>query len=156
MLKSHLLIDGFNLLHAVKGAGAQRPFFDVKSMVYCLEHAAASCGRRATIVFDGSRFENEVVSSKTLQVVFSRPGQSADEVMERFMERIPGSERIQWVLVSNDRLLGQMALGSGFRWMRCSDCIRDMVQFQKGNTSFEGKNTPSRVRKPFNNPFKEL
>jgi len=107
------------------------------------------------VVLDGRRFESQINPSGTLEILFSEPGQAADEVIERFMMGIPERERLEWALITDDRALSHMAQGAGFRWRRCEHCLQDLVQFQEGRSP-SYQEPKRRSRDPFNSPFQEL
>lgn len=150
-MTEHLIVDALNLIHGaarILGAGES----GVKRLVCSLESYASLHGRRLTLVFDGTRFEGEIASSKGMTVIFSDPGQKADEVIERLMSALPEGERLASVLVSDDRALRSMAVGLGLRTKGVEEMLGDV----KRELSKESKARETGSRKPFNNPFSGL
>ena len=80
-----------------------------------LETFAALTGNPVTIVFDGERYKDSFSSSPMMEILFSKRGETADTVLERFMARTDPDRRLESVLVSRDRALRDMALGFGCR-----------------------------------------
>lgn len=149
VMEDHLLIDGFNFAHALggqKGKGAAR---DMQAILYEIENfVSRNCGK-AVVVFDGTRYKGLLTSSRLVDVVFSKPGESADDVMERFMNQIEPKERLCWILVSDDRRVRDMAVGSGLRIQRPGQ----FIDFIDNSKIQDNESRSNAARKPFNNPF---
>ena len=80
-----ILVDGYNLIHAIS---RQREFRDNQS--YSLLHGwpelADACGTPVTIFFDGRgarRTKPKNTLGKSVEVLFSNAGQTADDLIER-------------------------------------------------------------------------
>jgi predicted RNA-binding protein with PIN domain len=149
------IIDGFNFTHymakchnAKAGHLEARPN-GIKEILYYLESHIAVKGRSATVVFDGTRYKDEIQPSQWLKLLFSQPGETADQVIERLMSVIDPAKRIQHILVSNDHALRQMAVGLGVRVQRPAEFLDSL---QVDSTSILRKDEPPQK---FNKPFEE-
>lgn len=121
----HLLVDGFNAIHAHagwrellrrdQGAAMARLVEDVRVL-----HDAENW--RLTIVFDSqeSRLQVEQPSPlPTLAVVYTPAGVTADAVIERLLAR---SQRVEErVVATDDRAIQQTALSNGAQILTCAE-----------------------------------
>lgn len=90
----HLLIDGYNLVHVV---GADRDDLLELLHLYQTDRQVAM-----SVVFDGAqKFMGSDRRDRygAIDIYFSRPGESADELIEELCSKSPG----QYVVVSDDR-----------------------------------------------------
>jgi hypothetical protein len=100
------LLDGDNLL------GAQRSDERRQALAAELRHLAQRLGKRILIVFDGPGLDSS-------DVQFSGPGRSADD---RILELLRGSQdRGGWIVVTDDRPLGDRCRTLGARVERCRE-----------------------------------
>lgn len=115
-MDGHLLIDGYNVLHAWPQArarlrrgweAARAPVVAAGRLIHDVEQA------RVSIVFDGSRphAAREETASETFQVLFAPAGLTADTVIERIVTRTPEATRC--TVVTHDQLLAQTVLAAG-------------------------------------------
>ncbi len=105
----HLIVDGNNVLHTW-GQG-QSLAVARQTLLRDLELAAALRGGHCTVVFDGAPIEDVThASSAHLTVLFGGRA-SADTVIERLV--CQRKERCGVVVVTNDRMLGNLAFGWG-------------------------------------------
>lgn len=111
----HLIVDGYNILHAWARAGASgRGAIDVarQTLLRELETAAAQRGIHCTVVFDGQPIEDIThASSKHLTILFAGPKQSADTVIERLVCQC--KERCGIVVATDDHMEGNLVVGWG-------------------------------------------
>lgn len=157
-MREYLLVDAYNLFHAARASSHARLFPDLKRLAFFLEHYVSDSGSAVTLVIDGTRLSDEFVSTSTLRVLFSEPGQTADAVMEAWMARLAVADRLSWVLVSNDLQLCRMGSGMGLRVRSCASVVEDLARFANPSSSraHPTRSTPPPSRKPFNNPFGRL
>lgn len=113
----HLLVDGFNVLHAhapwrallKKDVGAARDaLVEAVRVLHDLE------GVRLTVVFDGQGETMTVEqpgSEPTLAVVFAPTGVSADAIVEQLVVASRNPDGV--IVASGDRAIGQTAEASG-------------------------------------------
>ena len=103
----HLIIDGYNVMHALpvekewpgKASKDRRAFF--------IERVCAYLGRRshrATLVFDGTRGGEDMGGHEThggLEVLYSRRGEEADDIIKRMLEESGNPRDV--LVVSSDK-----------------------------------------------------
>lgn len=121
-MAARIFIDGYNFLWA---SGEHRPeaiasFQSAREhMIARLAHHPRLARHRVTIVFDAHKTDSTNLSSETVQgieVVYSRGGQSADDVLKDYAREL----RDAAVIISSDREVARYAeqkgcgvLGSG-------------------------------------------
>lgn len=109
----HLIIDGYNLLFStglVEGGGPLEGLR--RELLQTIERYQAARGHRLTIVFDGSRDEPHSAGAshgRHLRVVFSEPGETADEAIQRRLASAPP----ETIVVTSDRELQRYAERAG-------------------------------------------
>ena len=98
---ARLLIDGYNLLHALEGAGPGG-LPEVEEMLALLCHYRRFRRHSVTVVLDGHEAGMPLERSQRVQgigLVYSRLGEKADQVIERMARAWGGS----CVVVTSDR-----------------------------------------------------
>jgi predicted RNA-binding protein with PIN domain len=147
-----LFIDGFNLYHT------HRPnkslFSDISSMLYAIETYAAGKGMRACVVLDGTGFHQQFNDTPTLRILCSEAGQTADAVLEANMHDLPVAQRLPSLVVTGDRNLANMALGTGVRHMSCPMFLKELQEF--GRSSKRAHDSGSSESFSINRPFDKL
>lgn len=101
MPRAHLLVDGYNV---TKTAWASTPLESQRTrLVRGLAVVAARSGAEVTCVFDGSDVSTppSVVAAQGVRVLFSSPGQTADELIDLLIRAEPEGRAL--VVVSSDR-----------------------------------------------------
>ncbi|MBV9369463.1 MAG: NYN domain-containing protein, partial [Frankiales bacterium] len=91
MPHAHLVVDGYNV---TKSGFPDLPLGDQRSrLVTGLGALAARTGAEVTCVFDGARVQARVAAAsgggRRVRVVFSPPGEIADEVIKRLVRAEP-------------------------------------------------------------------
>ncbi|HEU0100768.1 MAG TPA: NYN domain-containing protein [Mycobacteriales bacterium] len=97
----HLLVDGYNV---TKGGYGDLPLEAQRSRLLTgLGALAARTGAEVTVVFDGSerRTVLAVAAPRGVRLLFSREGETADEVLRHLVRHEPGGRPL--VVVSTDR-----------------------------------------------------
>jgi predicted RNA-binding protein with PIN domain len=117
-MPDHVIVDGYNVLYAwARRPGAPPMPVAREALLRDLELAAATRGVHSTVVFDGRPIEDIAhASSAHLDVLFAGPHSSADAVIERLVcqSRTQGTVPLfRWIVVTDDRLLGNLAVGWG-------------------------------------------
>lgn len=106
-----ILVDGNNLLEALK-LGANADLVKAEQFLQGLETAAARSDWEVTAVFDGrERFLPR--ESGPLIVMYAKPQQAADSVIERLVYQSP--DRGCVIVVTLDRAEANLVLGLGAR-----------------------------------------
>jgi len=111
-----IIIDGYNLLHrqAADGDLAARRHTLLRRM----EQAVGALARRISIVFDGrAPGPAPVEAAAGVEVIFSPPGRTADEVIEKMVRA--AAQPAQILVVASDRLEVEAAAASGAATMSC-------------------------------------
>lgn len=109
----HLIIDGYNLLFSTGMVEGTGPLKGLRhELLQALERYQAARGHRLTVVFDGARDEpasTETSHAGHLRVVFSEPGETADEAIQQRVADAP----TETIVVTSDRSLQRSASRSG-------------------------------------------
>ncbi len=100
----HLLIDGYNLLHQIPEMALlmqEDPEEARKALIERLRVYQKLRRHRITVVFDawGQEEPRRKVNLKGIQVVFTAPGETADD----YLKRVAVKEKERAVVVSSDR-----------------------------------------------------
>jgi predicted RNA-binding protein with PIN domain len=98
--KAHLLVDGYNVTK--RGFGEMSLEQQRSRLVSGLGGIAAQLGVEVTIVFDGAeRVHGLPPAPRGVRVLFSRKGETADELIRRLVRAEPAGRPV--VVVSSDR-----------------------------------------------------
>ena len=124
------IIDGDNLLGT--WPGRKRSDSDRRELARCIGRWSHRERRRVILVFDGP---DPPVPPPVHDVHFSGPGTSADDWIIDFLRRLPTAGG--WILVTNDRSLGDQCRHLGARVERC-DQFRRRLAPTKGGEKPEG------------------
>jgi len=122
-----ILIDGYSLLHAWPelAAGAPRHSEAARdALVEVLTQYQDACGTPVTVFFDGNRSRYTQPKSDAasgVEVLFSRAGQTADDLIERAAHRFQAYGEV--LVVTNDRLERDMVTGFGGTTASCDNFI---------------------------------
>jgi len=118
----HLLVDGYNVTKSGYGSlplEAQR-----SRLVAGLGALAAQAGMEVTCVFDGADLDTRVVATPTrgVRVLFSPPGETADELIRRLVRAEPPGRPV--VVVSSDREVAEGVRAAGARPLPSAALLR--------------------------------
>ncbi len=118
----HLIVDGYNVTKTGYGSlplEAQR-----SRLVGGLSSLAARSGAEVTVCFDGAALTGPVPSltSRTVRVLFSRPGETADELIRRLARAEPQGRPL--VVVSSDREVADGVRAVGARAVPATALLR--------------------------------
>jgi predicted RNA-binding protein with PIN domain len=98
--KAHLVVDGYNVTK--RGFGEMSLEQQRKRLITGLGGIAAQTGDEVTVVFDGAeRVHGLPPSPRGVRVLFSRKGETADELIRRLVRAEPPGRPI--VVISSDR-----------------------------------------------------
>jgi predicted RNA-binding protein with PIN domain len=97
--KVHLVVDGYNVTK--KGFGDVSLEQQRTRLVSALAGIAAQSGAEVTVVFDGAERLVGVPTTRGVRVLFSRKGQTADEVIRQLVRAEPDGRPV--VVISSDR-----------------------------------------------------
>jgi predicted RNA-binding protein with PIN domain len=97
--KVHLVVDGYNVTK--KGFGDVSLEQQRTRLLSALSGLAAQSGAEVTVVFDGAERLVGVPGTRGVRVLFSRKGQTADEVIRQLVRAEPDGRPV--VVISSDR-----------------------------------------------------
>lgn len=120
--QSHLVVDGYNVTKS--GFPALTLEEQRARLVAGLAVLAAQTGAEVTCVFDGAALEGPVpgMSTRGVRVLFSAPGETADELIRRLVAAEPGGRPV--VVVSSDREVADGVRRSGARPVPAASLVR--------------------------------
>ena len=130
MATARILVDGYSLLHAWRDLAPAEPRHSARAretLIHVLTQYADSIGTPITLFFDGSgapKDTPETISPDSLEIVFSRKGKTADDLIERTAFRLkPHGEALA---VTNDHAERDTVISMGGTAQSCEDFIRDI------------------------------
>ena len=130
MATARILVDGYSLLHAWRGLAPAEPRHSARAreaLIHVLTQYADSIGTPVTLFFDGSgapKDTPETISPDSLEIVFSRKGKTADDLIERTAFRLkPHGEALA---VTNDYAERDTVISMGGTAQSCEEFIRDI------------------------------
>lgn len=142
-------MDGYSLLHHWKELAPGKPRFSAaarEELVHVLTRYHDSCGIPITIVFDGTgsaRRANESPSTPEVEILFSRDGQTADQIIERAAFRL--QDYGEALAVTNDYAERDTVMNMGGLASSCEEFIRT-VHSALGELEQDVKNYNQRER----------
>jgi len=158
MALARILVDGYSLLHNWPELAPGQPRHSARArdeLVYVLTRYQDAIGERITIFFDGTgapynTLANE--SSEAVEVLFSRAGQTADEMIERAAHRYQAYGEV--LVVTDDRAERDMVAGMGGLTASCASFIR-MIEDALTELQDELQNHNRAERNRFKRPHKK-
>jgi len=122
-----IVVDGYNVIHA--GGSEAGPGRSLEAgrddLLARITSYVAARRVRVTVVFDGAggMIDADVVVPGKLQVLYSRTGQTADELIVDMLERHTNPR--EYIVVTNDMAdIGRRARAMGASVMRSQDFLR--------------------------------
>jgi predicted RNA-binding protein with PIN domain len=127
MALARILVDGYSLLHQWPelAAGAPRHSEQARdALMEMLQQYQDAGGPPVTVFFDGAgaRRKPKNESGSTVEVLFSRAGQTADEMIERAAHRFLDHGEV--LVVTDDRAERDVVGGFGGSVTSCANFIR--------------------------------
>lgn len=137
-MKRVIIVDGYNVLRSgsrykhIEGPDYTDDFFNAaREKLYNDVASYAGSGAKATIVFDGggnAKSAGEVEKVGSVQVIFSRAGQSADNVIEKLARE--ARERGEEVtVITSDSTVQNTVYSAGVNRMSAEGFCREMQIF---------------------------
>lgn len=134
-----ILVDGYSLLHNWPELAPGKPRHSVAArdeLVRMLTRYHDVEGTPITIFFDGSspviEGKSEVVSTPEVEILFSAPGQTADQMIERAAYRFKSHGEV--LAVTDDQTEQNVVTGMGGLASNCVNFIRTvqsaLVEFE--------------------------
>ena len=129
-----ILVDGFSLLHRWPELAPGKPRHSAAArdeLARWLMQYGDAIGTPITVVFDGAGpkadLAPEVASSREFEVIYSKAGQTADDIIEWVAARLLAYGEV--LVVSNDYAVRDTVAAVGARVCSCEHFIKD-VQFR--------------------------
>jgi predicted RNA-binding protein with PIN domain len=147
-----ILVDGYSLLHGWPELAPEAPRHSVaarEALVNRLTHYADASGTPLTIFFDGSGAPPgtpKQPSSRQVEVLFSRAGQTADEMIERVAYRL--KEYGEVLVVTDDYAERDTVINLGGMASSCATFIAQ-VEAELADLSLDLKHHNRRERERF-------
>jgi len=142
-----ILVDGYSLLHNWPELAPRQPRHSAGAraeLVHVLTRYQDSVGTPITVFFDGSGAPPNVPkqeSNGTVEVLFSGPGQTADDMIERAAHRFQPYGEI--MAVTDDNAERDTVIGLGGHACSCEHFIRtlesEMTDFQDALKQYNRK-----------------
>ncbi|MFM1767545.1 MAG: hypothetical protein RJA22_74 [Verrucomicrobiota bacterium] len=152
MALARILVDGYSLLHHWEALAPGRPRHSAaarEELVHILTQYQDACGTPLTIVFDGSgpkRGPDEAPSRPEMEILFTRGGQTADQVIERVAVRLQPYGEV--LVVTNDHAERDTVINFGGMAASCESFIRQ-VETTLGDLQNELKHYNQKERTRF-------
>jgi predicted RNA-binding protein with PIN domain len=158
MALARILVDGYSLLHNWPGLAPGQPRHSGRArdeLIYVLTRYHDATGEPITIFFDGAGAPphtpaNE--SSAAVEVLFSRAGQTADEMIERAAHRFQDYGEV--LVVTDDHAERDTVTGLGGMASSCANFIR-MIESALTELQDELRNYNRTELNRFNRPQKD-
>ncbi len=125
-----ILIDGYSLLHGWPELAPGRPRHSAaarEELIHILTQYQDSIGTPLTIVFDGANAPTgtpKTASRPEVEILFSKAGQTADDIIERVAHRMSSYGEV--LVVTNDYAERDTVIGFGGMASSCENFIRDV------------------------------
>ncbi|MDB6025262.1 MAG: domain containing protein [Verrucomicrobiales bacterium] len=148
-----ILVDGYSLLHSWPELAPGKARYSAaarEELVHQLMLYRDSVGTPITVVFDGAGpapDASQVPSTPECEIIFSRSGQSADNIIERVAAMMKPYGEI--IAVTNDRAERDTVVAMGGFIMGCDQFIRD-IQLALGEMQNDIKRLNRREGSGFN------
>lgn len=127
MALARILVDGYSLLHNWPELAPGQPRHSARArdeLVYVLTRYQDATGEQITIFFDGMNASPGARADKpgaAVEVLFSRAGQTADEMIERAAHRYQAYGEV--LVVTEDRAERDTVAGMGGLTASCANFI---------------------------------
>ncbi len=139
-MEALLIVDGYNVLNAWRGAMRDKPLADARDdLIHALADYAGYTGQRIVLVFDAwksERVERTVEEvPATVSVVYTRKGETADHYIERLCDEV--SEKVEYGrlalrVATSDSLEQTIVLGRGAVRISSRELLRE-VETMRGH-----------------------
>lgn len=145
----HLLVDGYNLIKA-SPLFRRRERISLQSGRQALQQAltgfARDTGARVTLFFDGDEGLGLVPAAapRPVQVVFSSPPTTADDLIKEAVQRLHGAGRVR--VVTSDREIRRFAERHHIRVTRADDFADELERRPRARPDDEGPPDPEELR----------
>lgn len=142
-----ILVDGYSLLHSWPQLAPGKPRHSAvarEELIHMLTQYFDATGTPITVVFDGSgtgREPDETPSKPDVEILYSRAGQSADQIIERAAFRLKAHGDV--LVVTDDLAEREMVSGFGGLTSSCEHFVRTIetaiAELQRALNSYNQK-----------------
>jgi len=149
---ARILVDGYSLLHAWDELAPGKARYSAvarEELITRLTHYHDACGTRITVVFDGASGEQGASpfgSTPEMEIIYSRPGQTADQLIERVAHRLSSYGEV--LVVTDDHAERDTVASGGGMYSSCRGFIQ-MVGNALAELEREVKNLNRREKTKF-------
>ncbi|MDO4739269.1 MAG: NYN domain-containing protein [Eubacteriales bacterium] len=129
-----LIVDGYNVLNAWRGKLKNMPLADARDdLIHALADYAGYTGQQIVLVFDAWKSERIARTIEhvpaTLQVVFTRRGETADHYIERMCEEV--RDRVEYGrltlrVATSDSIEQTLVMGRGAIRISARELLREI------------------------------
>jgi uncharacterized protein len=126
-----ILVDGYSLLHGWPELAPGEPRHSAaarEQLISMLARYADASGTPLTVVFDGSRPRGgraQAEAGTTVEVLFSRAGQTADQIIERVTHRMQPYGEV--LVITDDHAERDTVISLGGLAMSCDSFLRTLA-----------------------------
>lgn len=148
-----ILVDGYSLLHSWPELAPGKPRHSLAArdeLIYRLTLYRDAVGTPITIVFDGGGAPvgtPKTISTPELEVLYSRAGQTADDIIERVAHRMRDFGEV--LAVTDDHAERETVLAMGGMASSCANFINS-VESALGDLNRDLQNYNRRERNRYN------
>ena len=142
-----ILVDGYSLLHNWPQLAPGKPRHSAvarEELIHKLTQYFDASGTPITVVFDGSRSSrdpDETPSTSDVEILYSRAGQSADQMIERAAFRLKAHGEV--LVVTDDLAEREIVSGLGGLTSGCENFVRTVesaiAEMQRELSSYNQK-----------------
>lgn len=150
-----ILVDGYSLLHSWPKLAQGKARFSAVArteLINILRQYGDAIGTPVTVVFDGAQpapqVAREVPSTPEMEILYSKAGQTADDIIERVTARLVAYGEV--LVVSNDIAERDTVFSVGGNCCSCDHFIRQIE-----STLSEFQRTLERYNRSETNRFKK-
>lgn len=153
MALARILVDGYSLLHKWLELAPGKPRHSAaarEELINRLTQYFDACGTPLTIVFDGSGTANDfdvIASTPEVEIVYTRVGQTADQLIERVAHRFSSHGEV--LAVTDDFAERETVAASGGMSSSCANFIQT-VESTLADLERDIKNYNQKERSKFN------
>ena len=125
-----ILVDGYSLLHSWPELAPGRPRFSAAArdeLIRRLTLYQDACGTPITVIFDGAGAPNGTPAASSrpeMEVLYSRRGKTADQLIERAVHRFGPYGEV--LAVTNDHAERETVLSLGGSACSCANFIQEV------------------------------
>ena len=124
-----ILVDGYSLLHAWPELARGKARYSAAArseLIHVVRQYGDAIGTPVTVVFDGAQptpqLAAEVPSTPEMEIIYSKAGQTADDIIERVTARLVAYGEV--LVVSNDIAERDTVVSLGGNCCSCDHFIR--------------------------------